>query len=153
MRSYPVRLVLVLRCTCIYHHTSGGLVKYVQILWLVQTLRPCAKSLLQMQYLFLGVQQRSSSACSHLKMSPISNEPFCEVLVLISCVSSIGSNRRSICAVLKEHLLLGHSVFIAYAHTCNHFFTCRCNYPVGYSSKFWRIHVVCARIEGAYENV
>ena len=33
------------------------------------------------------------------------------------------------------------------------FLTSRRNYPVGYSSKFWRIHVVCARIEGAYENV
>ena len=107
MRSYPVRLVLVLRCTFIYHHT-------LCLLTVVALLSMCRfagsfrhflcvnvkKSLMQMYYLFLGVQQRPWSACSHLKMSPISNEPFCEVLVLISRVSSISSNQPAhICSL------------------------------------------------------
>ena len=31
--------------------------------------------------------------------------------------------------------------------------TLKGNYPVGISSKFWCMHAVCARIEGAYKNV
>ena len=44
---------------------SGGSVKYVQVRWLIQTLpwRQCEKSLLQVQYLFLGVQRRPWPAC------------------------------------------------------------------------------------------
>ena len=34
-----------------------------------------------------------SDVCSHLKMSPMSNAPFCEILVFITCVSSIDSNQ------------------------------------------------------------
>ena len=56
-----------------------------------------------------------------------------------------------ICAVLQEHLLLAHSVLITCAHTCAHF-TCRCNYPAGFSSKFWCLNVVCACIECACGN-
>ena len=58
-----------------------------------------------------------------LKLSPMSNEPFYELLVPISCVSSIRlyqTNLR-IFAVLQEHLLLAHGVLIAYVHTCTHF--------------------------------
>ena len=37
--------------------------------------------------------QRLPNVCSPLKMSPTNNEPFCEIFVLFSCVSSIGSNQ------------------------------------------------------------
>ena len=43
-----------------------------------------------------------SNVCSHLKMSPMSNEPFCKILVLITCVSSIDSNQPAhLCSLAR----------------------------------------------------
>ena len=63
--------------------------------------------------------QGCSDVCSHLKMSPMINEPFCEILVLISYVSSIGSNQP---AHLRS-LARAFTACIAYAHTYTHFNT------------------------------
>ena len=208
MRNYPVRLVLGLRCTFIYHHTfvanMGGSVKPVQMRWLAQTLpwRPCAKNptanlvpisgrsgkYLASLYAYAQSRQNLRSACvkvsftntlnacvklfgclvrqckkwetckgcsddcSHLKMSPINIKPFCEILVLNSCVSSVGSNQPT-------HLCSLGRAFTACTQ-CTHrictymlpFLTCRRNYPVSFSSKFWFINVVSARTECACEN-
>ena len=100
----------------------GGPIKSVQMRWLVQTLpwRPCAKSLLQISYLFLGVQQRTWPACIHLRSI---TRAFAQcVKVYKPCVKlSWCLVCLCICAVLQENLLLVHSVLIAYAHTRNHF--------------------------------
>ena len=100
MRSYPVRLVLVLRCTFVYHHTLCLLIA-------VALLSMCRfagsfkhflcvhvqKAYCKCSTYFWAFSNGPRSACSHLKMSPMSNELFCEVFVLISCVSSIGPNQ------------------------------------------------------------
>ena len=56
-----------------------------------------------------------------------------------------------ICAVLQEHLLLAH-MYLPHVHIHVPILTWRCNYPVGFNSKFWCINVVCACIEGACGN-
>ena len=85
-------------------------------------------------------------------MSPMSNEPFCEILVFITCVSSIDSNQPAhLCSLARVCTAWTQCIY----RTCKFmwpFSTCRRNYPVGFSSKCWCINVVCARIVGAYEN-
>ena len=43
-------------------------------------------------------------------------------------------------------------MYLSYMHIHLTILTCRHNYTVGFSSKFWCIIVVCAHIEGACEN-
>ena len=42
-----------------------------------------------------------------------------------------------------------HTVYLSHVHIHVPILTCRCNYPAGFSSKFWCLNVVCACIECA----
>ena len=85
-------------------------------------------------------------------MPPTSNEPFCEILVLISCVSSIGSNQPAhLCSLARSFTACTQCTYCMCTYMYP-FLTCIRNYPVGLSSKFWCKKVVCACIEGAFEN-
>ena len=69
---------------------------------------------------------------------------FCEILVLNSCVSSIGSNQPlHLCSLARAFTACTQCTY----RICTYMLpllTGRCNYPVSFSSKFWCINVVSA---------
>ena len=84
--------------------------------------------------------------------SPINEEPFCEILVLNSCVSSIGSNQPTHMCSLGRAFTACTQCTYSICTYMQPFLTCRRNYPESFSPKFWFINIVSARTECACEN-
>ena len=111
MHSYPVRLVLVLWCTFIYHHT-------LCFLKLVALLSMCRFACSFKHFLGVNVQEPSTNWAFCIGTGKLVLFWNCRPWAMshsvrYKCLSHVypvlAQTSLRICAVLQEHLLLGHS--------------------------------------------
>ena len=158
-----MRLILVLRCSFIFHHT-------LCLLILVALLSKCRFAGSFKHFLASMCEKptgnviltsgRSAKALASLfSLKNVAHEQWAILWGIRAYLMCIQYLLKPACAFVHAYVQSCKSIYcldtVIY-RICTYmlpFLTCGRNSTVGFSSKFWGIHVVCVRIECDYENV